>query len=71
MSRAEEDCQEAMSRAQAAGFQLAAAIFGLRSPASSAMTVPEAEAAFCLAARDLTRAVDGLPVDRKPRGWDE
>jgi hypothetical protein len=71
MSQAEEGYQEAMSRAQAAGFLLAAAVFGLRDERSSALTVPEGEAAFCLAARDLVRAVDELPMDRRPRGWDE
>jgi len=28
-----------------------------------------ADAAFCLAARDLARAVDELPDERKPKGW--
>ena len=36
---------------------------------SSALAVNEATDALCLAARDLTRAVDQLPVNRKPKGW--
>jgi len=37
---------------------------------SSALAVNEAEDAVALAAKRLTRAIDGLPVGRRPKGWD-
>ena len=37
---------------------------------SSALAVNEAQDALILAARDLARAVDHLPTERRPRGWD-
>ena len=36
---------------------------------ASALAVNEAQDALSFAARNLARAVDELPRDRKPRGW--
>lgn len=71
MSPALESYQEAVNRTQVASFDLAAAVFRLTLPRSSALAVPDAEAGLCLAARDLARAVDELPMDRRPKGWDQ
>ncbi len=36
---------------------------------SSALAFNEAQESVALAARDLARAVDSLPVNRQPKGW--
>lgn len=43
----------------------------LDEPDASVAALSKAEERECLAARDLFRAVEELPADRKPKGWYE
>jgi hypothetical protein len=44
---------------------------GLEDPRQPVAAVNDAEIALAFACRDLVRAVDALPVEKRPRGWGE
>lgn len=52
-----------------AALQLLCAERALSDEDASAKAVMDAEDRLTLAARDLARAVDQLPVARRPKGW--
>src|ERR1700683_3827212 len=52
-----------------AGHVAALAELRLDEERASVTALTDAEGALCLAARDLARAVDHLPLERQPKGW--
>lgn len=68
MSAALDDYHRAMQAARLALVDLLAAEFRL-GEGGSATAVTDAETNVAVVARDLTRAVDDLPRERQPRGW--
>lgn len=52
-----------------AGHTVALAELRLSDERASVTALTDAEKALCVAARDLARAVDHLPMERKPKGW--
>jgi len=52
-----------------AAAKLHVAELNLSDETASALAVGEAEDEMALAARRLTRAIDGLPPERQPKGW--
>ena len=71
MSHALMDYVTALHEVERAAARLHLADLNLSDEHSSALAVDEAKDALCLAARNLARAVDELPIDRRPKGWDQ
>jgi hypothetical protein len=70
MSAALEAYYKALRKVEVACLRLLAGELSLDAENASVTGLAEAESAVPLAARDLTRAVDGLPVGDRPKGWD-
>ena len=70
MSQALMDYVTAMHEVERAATRLHLAELNLSDEHSSALEVNDARDALALAARDLARAVDSLPLNRRPKGWD-
>jgi hypothetical protein len=68
-SLARETLTDAVRRGQIAACDLSSAVLRLADERSSAMSVPKAQDAFLLACRDVTRAVDSMEQQDRPRGW--
>lgn len=60
---------DAVRRGQVAALDLSSAVLRLVDERSSAMAVPKAQAAFLLACRDVTRVVDAMEMQDRPKGW--
>jgi len=56
---------------EASAARLHLAELSLSDDPASAVAVNEAQDALAVAARKLARAVDGLPMERRPKGWDQ
>ena len=70
MSRALEDYFATQKALRMAALLLVLAEMSLDTDDAGVPALMEAQAAFDLAARAHARAVDGLPMERKPKGWD-
>lgn len=70
MTQALMDYVTAMHDVERAVTELRLAELNLSDDHSSALAVNEAQDAVAVAARRLARAVDELPMDRQPKGWD-
>jgi hypothetical protein len=64
------DYVTARHQVEVAAARLHLAELNLSDENSSVLALNEAQDSVALAARDLTRAVDGLPLNRRPKGWD-
>lgn len=60
-------CREALTRAV---LDMLAAERRLSEDNASVVALRDAETAISLAARDLTNAIDDLPEQQHPRGWE-
>lgn len=69
MSQALMDYVAARHDVEVAAARLRLAELSLSDEKSSALAVNEAQDGLAVAARKLARAVDGLPLDRQPKGW--
>ena len=70
MSQALMDYVTALHDIERAVTELRLAELNLSDEHSSALAVNEAQDSVALAARRLARAVDFLPANRQPKGWD-
>lgn len=71
MSAALEDYHKALKATEVASLTLLASELNLDDETASISALIAAEDSLALAARDLARAVDGLPADKRPKGWAE
>jgi hypothetical protein len=69
MSQALADYASALHEVERAATRKHLAELDLSDENSSALAVNHAEADLCRAACELTRAVDALPRDRRPKNW--
>lgn len=69
-SLARDALNDAVRRGQIAAHDLSSAVLRLADERSSAMAVPKAQDAFLLACRDVTRVVDSMEMQDRPKGWD-
>jgi hypothetical protein len=70
MTQALMDYVTAMHDVETAVTELRLAELALSDDHSSALAVNQAQDSVAVAAKRLTRAVDELPAQRKPKGWD-
>lgn len=70
MSQQLMDYVTGLHEVERAAARLHVASLDLSDEHSSALAVNEAQDAVAVAARRLARAVDSLPMDRRPKGWD-
>ena len=61
---------DAVRRTQIAACDLTSAILRLADERSSALAVPKAQDAFLFACQDVTRAVDAMEEQDRPKGWE-
>lgn len=66
---ARETLTDAVRRGQIAAHDLSSAVLRLAGERSSATDVTKAQDVFLLACRDVTRAVDSMEQQDRPRGW--
>lgn len=66
---ARDALNDAVRRGQIAACDLSSAVLRLADERSSALAVPKAQNAFLLACRDVTRAVDAMEMQDRPKGW--
>jgi hypothetical protein len=71
MSAALEGYIKGLRKVETASLVLLAAELNLDDETASIATLKTAEDSLALAARDLARAVDELPMDKRPQGWTE
>ena len=71
MSQALMDYVTARHDVEVAAVRLHLAELSLSDEHSSALAVNQAQDALAVAARRFTRAVDELPLNRQPVGWNE
>ena len=62
---------EPRERVLTAALQYMVAVRALETFRTPVADVNDAEMALAFMCRDLKRAVDALPVEQRPRGWDE
>jgi hypothetical protein len=70
MSQALADYVTALCDVELAAARLHVATLNLADDHSSALAVNQAQDELAIAARKLARAVDALPMERRPKGWD-
>jgi hypothetical protein len=71
MSQQLMDYVSALHEMELAAATLRVAELSLADDHSSALAVNKAQDALVLAARNLTLAVEALPMERRPKGWNE
>jgi hypothetical protein len=69
MSAALEDYHKALKATELASLGPLANELNLDDESASVTALKASEDSLALAARDLTRAVDALPMERRPKRW--
>jgi len=69
MSTALEDYHNGLRKVELASLALLGAELNLDDKKASVVALHAAEDSLALAARDLARAVNELPLQRRPKGW--